>query len=175
MKIVFSTKHVNRASFLDICRYAYDYGFTGFEIYDAVKERTAHSDSVLRREKVADAKRKLINRGLSVSALRYPISLEQLEADADTIAKYVDMAAEAGIADVIVRVEEQMPFEALREKLFPAVQRAEKNDVRILFETVGWLANTENILDIISFFSSEICICISTEKVRKFFFVFQYN
>ena len=31
MKIVFSTKNVSRASFLDICRYAYDYGFEGFE------------------------------------------------------------------------------------------------------------------------------------------------
>ncbi|MBO5253310.1 MAG: AMP-binding protein, partial [Clostridia bacterium] len=154
MKIVFSTKHVNRASFLDLCRYAYDYGFSGFEIYDAVKERTVHYDSVLRREGVADAKRKLINRGLSVSALRYPFSLDSEEANADTLEKYVDMAAEAGITDVIVRVEESIPFDVLKEKLAPAVSRAERSDVRILFETVDWLSNTENILDIISFFSS---------------------
>ena len=62
MKIVFSTKNVSRASFLDTCRYAYDYGFQGFEIYDAIKERNAHHDSILRRERVADAKRKLKNR-----------------------------------------------------------------------------------------------------------------
>ena len=62
MKIVFSTKNVSRASFLDICRYAYDYGFEGFEIYDAVGERNAHYDSILRRDRVADAKRKLVNR-----------------------------------------------------------------------------------------------------------------
>ena len=37
MKLVFSTKNVSRASFLDLCRYAYDYGYTGFEIYDAIK------------------------------------------------------------------------------------------------------------------------------------------
>ena len=154
MKIVFSTKHVNRASFLDLCRYAYDYGFSGFEIYDAVKERTVHYDSVLRREGVADAKRKLINRGLSVSALRYPFSLDSEEANADTLEKYVDMAAEAGITDVIVRVEESIPFDVLKEKLAPAVSHAERSDVRILFETVGWLSNTGNILDIISFFSS---------------------
>ena len=41
MKIVFSTKNVSRASFLDTCRFAFDYGFEVFEIYDAVKERTA--------------------------------------------------------------------------------------------------------------------------------------
>ena len=34
MKIVFSTKNVSRATFLDTCRYAFDYGFEGFEIYD---------------------------------------------------------------------------------------------------------------------------------------------
>ena len=39
MKIVFSTKNVSRASFLDTCRFAYDYGFEGFEIYDALKEK----------------------------------------------------------------------------------------------------------------------------------------
>ena len=45
MKIVFSTKHVSRATFLDMCRYAYDYGFSGFEIHDAIKERAVHHDS----------------------------------------------------------------------------------------------------------------------------------
>ena len=156
MKIVFSTKHVNRAAFLDVCRYAYDYGFSGFEIYDAIKARAMHHDSILRRERVADAKRKLINRGLAVSALTYPVPLNCEEADADTLEKYIDMAAEAGVSDVIVRVEEQMPFEVLKEKLSPAISRAEKSDVRILFETVGWLSFTENILDIISYFSSAV-------------------
>ena len=66
MKIVFSTKNVSRASFLDTCRYAYDYGFEGFEIYDAMKERSGHHDSILRRDRIADAKRKLVNRNLAV-------------------------------------------------------------------------------------------------------------
>ena len=66
MKIVFSKKNVNRSSFLDMCQYAYDYGFKGFEIYDAIKERSIHHDSILRRERVADAKRKLLNRNLSI-------------------------------------------------------------------------------------------------------------
>ena len=65
MKIVFSTKNVVRASFLDTCRMAYDYGFCGFEIYDAEKERAAHNDSILRRDNTADSRRKLVNRNLS--------------------------------------------------------------------------------------------------------------
>ena len=89
MKIVFSTKNVSRASFLDTCRFAYDYGFEGFEIYDAVKERNDHHDSILRRERIADAKRKLVNRGLTVSALRMPLPVESDDVTAELIKKFI--------------------------------------------------------------------------------------
>ena len=154
MKIVFSTKNVNRASFLDTCRYAYDYGFAGFEIYDAIKERSAHHDSILRRDRTADSKRKLINRGLSVAALRYPHSLETDEATPEALVKYVDMAAGAGVEYVIVRVEQQTSFDVLKQKLDAAIGKAENADVEILLETVGYLANTENVIEVINFFSS---------------------
>jgi fatty-acyl-CoA synthase len=154
MKIVFSTKNVNRASFLDTCRFAYDYGFLGFEIYDAIKERKQHHDSILRRERTSDAKRKLLNRGLSVSALRMPYSVESSETTAESVLKYVDMAANAGVENIILRVEEKTPFEVLKEKLADAIKKAEKSDVGILFETVGFLSDTENVVDIINFFSS---------------------
>ncbi len=154
MKIVFSTKNVNRATFLDTCRYAYDYGFEGFEIYDAIKERNSHHDSILRRDRVSDAKRKLVNRNLSVSALRMPDAVEDDKTSAETIVKYVDMAANSGVSNVIVRVEKKVDLESLRKKLADAIKRAEATDVSILFETVGYLANTENVIDIINFFSS---------------------
>ena len=145
---------MNRSSFLDLCRYAYDYGFTGFEIYDAIKERSSHYDSILRRDRVADAKRKLLNRNLSVSALHFPHSIEKEEATAETILKYVNMAANANVENIIVRMEEAVSHNVLKEKLYDAVKTAEKADVGILFETVGYLADTENVIDIINFFSS---------------------
>ena len=154
MKLVFSTKNVARASFLDLCRFADEYGFAGFEIYDAVRERTQHADSILRRDRAADAGRKLLNRGLSLSALRYPHSLETAEADADTLRKYVDMAAAAGVEYVIVRAEAEIPFETLHAKMADAVSRAESTGVEILFESVGYLSETERILDLINRFSS---------------------
>ena len=154
MKIVFSTKNVARASFLDTCRYAYDYGFEGFEIFDAVKERMAHSDSILRRDRTADAKRKLLNRNLSIPALRMPSPVNSDETDAALILKYVDMAAYAGIPAVIVRVESEVPLAVLDEKLSAAVARAEATDVSILFETVGYLSNTENVIALINHFAS---------------------
>ncbi len=154
MKIVFSTKNVSRVSFLDTCRFAYDYGFAGFEIYDAMLERKNHPDSILRRDRVADSKRKLINRGLSVSALTYPISLDSDEANGDTLVKYVEMAASASVANIIIRIENEAPFEALSKKLSRAIKRAEELDVGILLETVGFLSDTEKVIDIINFFSS---------------------
>ena len=154
MKIVFSTKYVNRPSFLELCRYAYDYGFAGFEIYDAIKERSQHHDSVLRRDRTADAKRKLVNRNLSISALSYPFPVDGDEATAETVIKYVDMAANAGIANIIVRIEKECSKEILAEKLGGAIKRAENADVGILLETIGYLSDTENVIDIINFFSS---------------------
>ena len=154
MKIVFSTKNVSRSSFLDLCRYAYDYGFAGFEIHDAIKERSTHHDSILRRDRVADAKRKLVNRNLSVAALRMPNPLESDETTAETVSKYVDMAAGSNISYVIVRVEKETSFDILKEKLSSAIAKAEKSDVGILFETVGYLSDTEKVIDIINYFSS---------------------
>ncbi|MCQ2480237.1 MAG: hypothetical protein MJ120_06295, partial [Clostridia bacterium] len=69
MKLTFSTKNVKRDSFLEICKFAYNYGYAGFEIYDARRERKNHSDSILRTVNFSDAKRKLNNRNLAVSAL----------------------------------------------------------------------------------------------------------
>ncbi|MBO5408819.1 MAG: AMP-binding protein [Clostridia bacterium] len=154
MKIVFSTKNVSRASFLDTCRYAFDYGFEGFEIYDAIKERISHHDSILRHDRIADAKRKLVNRNLSVSALRMPQSLDSGEVTADLVVKYVDMAAASGISNVILHIEKTISFDVLDEKLLSAIKKAENTDVNILFETVGALSNTEHVITIINHFSS---------------------
>ena len=154
MKIVFSTKNVSRPSFLDLCNYAYDYGYSGFEIYDAAIERVNHYDSILRNDRTADAKRKLLNRSLTVSALHYPYSIDSDEATSDSIYKYIVMARSAGIENVIVRIEKEADKAVLSEKLEKAIKCAEKSDVRILLETVGYLANTENVIDIINYFSS---------------------
>ena len=154
MKIVFSTKNVSRPSFLDLCNYAYDYGYSGFEIYDAAIERVNHYDSILRNDRTADAKRKLLNRSLTVSALHYPYSIDSDEATSDSIYKYIVMARSAGIENVIVRIEKETDKAVLSEKLEKAIKCAEKSDVRILLETVGYLANTENVIDIINYFSS---------------------
>ncbi len=156
MKIAFSTKNVGRATFLDICTYAYDYGFEGFEIYDAIKERNDHYDSILRRDKLADSKRKLVNRGLSISALRMPNSIDNPLTTNELAVKYVEMASASSIENVIVSVNEKVSFTVLDEKLSQAVKLAEKLGVNLLFETIGYLSNTENVIEIINHFSSAV-------------------
>ena len=154
MKLTFSTKNVNRPTFLDLCQYAYDYGFSGFEIYDAVKERKQHHDSVLRSDRVADAKRKLLNRSLAVSALVYPYPIDSYDAMGEEILKYVNMADQASVERVIVRIENKTENSVLEEKLSDAIKRAEKAGVEILLETSGYLSATENVIDVINLFSS---------------------
>ena len=156
MKIAFSTKNVSRATFLDTCSYAYDYGFEGFEIYDAIKERNDHYDSILRRDKNADSKRKLVNRGLSISALRMPNCIESHLVTSELCEKYVEMASLAGVPYVIVTLNEKTSFDVLDKKLLSSVKLAEKLDVSILFETIGYLSNTENVIEIINHFSSAV-------------------
>ncbi len=156
MKLTFSTKNVKSTSFLGLCKCAYDYGFSGFEIYDAENERKTHHDSILRSEKTSDSRRKLINRGLSVSSLIYPYPLDGERADADAIRRYVDMAQNAGIENVIVHIEKKTDNKTLEKMLSSAIARAEETDVRILLSTSDYLASTENVIDIINFFSSAV-------------------
>ena len=102
MKKVFSTRYVDRKSFLDVCCIAHDYGFSGFEIYDAENERRFHRDSILRSDNLADAKRKLNNRSLSISALSYPNAIDSKNTTATSLLQYVDMASISGISTIIV-------------------------------------------------------------------------
>ena len=83
-----------------------------------------------------------------------PGSLENEEITAELVQKYVDMAATSGIQNVIVRLEQQVSLDTLDKKLAVAIKNAETADVALLFETVGYLSNTENVLGIINHFAS---------------------
>ena len=153
MKLTFSTENVRRSSFLETCRFAYDYGYSGFEIFDAYKERKNHSDSIFRSGKTSDAKRKLNNRNLAISALTYPEAVDAEGASADEMKKYIDLAVNAGVEKVIFKAEGS-DKEKIYEVLAPAVKRAEQTDTEVLIETSGELADTVKVIDIINCFAS---------------------
>ena len=154
MKKVFSTRFVDRKSFLDICCIAHDYGFSGFEIYDAEYERRIHRDSILRSDNLADAKRKLNNRGLSVSALTYPNAIDSKNTTATSLLQYVDMASISGVSTIIVRLNDVSDLEGIKEKLTPAIKKAENYQIDILIETAGAFASTKALAGIITSFRS---------------------
>ncbi|MBO4717539.1 MAG: sugar phosphate isomerase/epimerase, partial [Spirochaetales bacterium] len=154
MKLAFSTRNVSRPSFAGLCRLACDYGMNGFEIWDAVSERKSHSDSVLRSEMISEGRIILRNNSVEVCALSYPEPIESDQATGNALVQYVDMAALAGIENVIVHVDGIPDARSLFSKYSEAVRRAERQNVGILFETTGPLSKTQNLLDIINVFES---------------------
>ena len=114
MKLCFSTKNVDMPSFLQLCRFAYDYGYGGFELYDAFALRKKHSDSLLIPDHRSDASRKLRNRGLEVPALTFPGPLD--ECAPEDLARYVEIARAAGVRLVILRPEKEADAAALKDK-----------------------------------------------------------
>lgn len=154
MKLTFSTENVRRHSFLDVCRFAYDYGYSGFEIFNAEKERKSHADSIFRSGKSSDAKRKLHNRGLEISAVTFPRDVLDEEVSSADIKKYVDLAAGCGVGRVICKTFKDTYKDKIKEVLSDAVKRAEETDVEVLIETCGPFASTERVTEVIRAFES---------------------
>ncbi len=157
MKLAFSTENVRRESFLDLCRLSWDYGYSGFEIFDAVNERNSHFDSILRKENIADSRRKLHNRGLQITALCYPYPLDTDSATADDVLRYVSMADNSGVKNIIVSVKDNIDYIRLESVLKPAIKKAQESEIDILFETSGVLSSTVKVSEIITHFAS-VCL-----------------
>ena len=145
MKLAFSTEHVRRGSFLDLCRFAADYGYDGFEICDPLAERRAHADSIFRSGSLSDARRKLHNRALQIPALCCPDPAESDAVREADLVHCVEFAESCGAEFVILRLAALDDSARLCEKLRGAVREAEKRGVEILFETVGPLCRTERL------------------------------
>ena len=91
MKLAFSTRNVDRPTFKALCRFAGEYGMNGFEIWDALSERKAHSDSVLRSEKMSEGRSMLRNNDVEVCALTCPDAAESEKTTSMALVQYVDM------------------------------------------------------------------------------------
>lgn len=155
MKLVFSTELVSLPSFSSLVKIAKEYGYDGFEIYDAQKERKEHKESILRTDYSSEGKTALLNNDLVLSSLRYPIALDSQEATCESLLSYISMASTAASDCVIVSLESNnYSSEKLYEKYLKAVKEAEKERINILFETTGPLKNTEKLLEIIAVFHS---------------------
>ncbi len=155
MKISFVDTYANCKNFLDLCNFAYSYGFDGIEISDVEKEISSHKDSIFRSSVTADAKRKLVNRKISIPAIRYPEQIT-LKTSKESVLKYVEYASIASVKNVIIEISGSLGIEELKEILTPAVSFAKENKISILIETIGAYAKTEKVLFVINAFGSSV-------------------
>lgn len=167
MKLVFSTKNVKSSSFIELCNIAKDYSFSGFEVFDVDTFKKENKESVFDTNSSAGAKRKLINRHISVSAVTYPKNVDK-NTDAKDLEKYVDYAIISGAENVIVVLSDDAKKEDLKKVMDLAVKSAEKSGVNLLIETVGKYSSTEEVLAVINYFETP-CLGVSL-NVRETYF-----
>ncbi len=159
MKIAFSDKYVNVKSFIELCNVAQNYGFDGIEIFDAFSEKAVHSDSIFNPSVTADAKRKLVNRHISISAINFPQKITA-KTDYNKICEYVELASLGGVLGVVLEFENLPNFDELKKSLTPAITLAEENGVALLIETSGALVKTEKVLEVINVLgSASVKVC----------------
>ena len=147
MKLSFSTRHVAADSFVALCDKTAQYGFQGFEVYDAAREKKAHADSIFHSYLTPGAKRKLVNRHISLCALTWPQPITTAT-DPAALVGYVELAATAGAENVILSMD-PVP-ENIAAILSPAAIRAQELGVMVLLETAGALSSTKTALEIIA-------------------------
>ena len=167
MKISFVDKFVGAKSFLDLCNYVHSYGFDGVEITDAYAEKQSHTDSVFRSAITVDAKRKLINRGISISVLSYPEKIDE-KTDIEFFTKFLSYCAISGAGGLVIKIDDYSSLQELIKTLKPMVKEAEALKVDILIETCGILAQTKKILEVINLLGSAfVRVCWN---IRETFF-----
>ncbi len=167
MKFVFSDKNVKASSFIELCTVAHDYGFAGFEIFDAFKEKAEHSDSIFSSASRSGSKRKLINRHICVSGLKFADKICD-KTDENHLVKYVDYSARAGSENVIIEIADGVSAKTILQKISPAIKSAETLGVKILIETVGEYSSTEKVLEVINKFqTASLGVCWN---IRETFF-----
>lgn len=169
MKLSFSTANVAGGSFTSVCDTALSYGFSGFEIYNIDADNVNGGDSIFNPISAAGAKRKLVNRHISVSALYYPYEIGSEKLDADKLTGYIEEASFVSAAGVIVRISDDAELDTVKEMLEPIMPITEKYGVTLLFETVGKFAFTEKVVDLINMFT---CGNVGASwNIRETFFV----
>ena len=167
MKFSFSDKFVKTASFIELCNVAQNYGFDGVEISDVEKEVSEHADSIFRPSFTGDAKRKLVNRHITIPVILCPERVGE-NTDCTKIIKYIEYAAIASVSGIIVKFDSLLDDAKLKETLTPTIVCAEKYGISILLETCGPLVKTGKILEVINLFgTAALKVCWN---IRETFF-----
>ena len=159
MKFSFPDNFVKSNSFINLCNIAQDYGYNGIEICDAEKEKEAHLDSIFRSTITVDAKRKLVNRDISIPVICCATFIDD-NSDGLAVVECIENARLAGVSSVVIKFAKILDFEVIKNILSPALNLAKDCGVKILIETSGELCHTEKVLDIINSLShAQVGVC----------------
>ena len=143
MKISFPDSFVSTNSFLSLCNLVKDYGYNGVEICNIENERKMHQDSLFRSSYTADAKRKLVNRHISISAISYPFFIDE-NLDEELFKSYVDYAINASIERVIIKFNKYFSVDTLKDILASVVTYCEQNNVSLLRSSSSKFSSIKN-------------------------------
>ena len=153
MKLAFSTRHVIPTSFVDLCNTANEYGYAGIELTERDMDGRKYPDGPFGNDRVG-AKRKLVNRHLAISAICCETPVGATEEDGTRVTSYVKAAAKVGAQNVVLTIVDGTDPVAFYDAMRDAIYEAEKSDVTLLFETVGYYSNTQNLLDLLHHFAT---------------------
>lgn len=153
MKLSFCSKQVQCKTFLDLCNATSDYGFQGFEIFNAKTEAEEHADSIFNEISTAGAKRKLVNRRIEISAIKFPQKVDE-NVNVNTFTDYVEMCATAACKNLVFELGDVKNLQAFKAAISKTIKIAENLDVNLLIETRGEYSDTAKILDVINYFET---------------------
>ena len=150
MKFSFKTDMVPDLTFEEVCNTARDYGFSGFEICGI--DVSAAVGGLFDPYSAAGARRKLVNRHISVPVLYCPEAVGEA-ADTKLIKKYIETAGYSAIPFVRVTISDKAGLPDIKQLLDPVMPLTEELGVTLLFSTTGSYSDTSKVIELINMFS----------------------
>lgn len=150
MKFSFKTDMVPDLTFEQVCNTARDYGFSGFEICGI--DVSAAVGGLFDPYSAAGARRKLVNRHISVPVLYCPEAVGEA-ADRELIKKYIETAGYSAIPFVRVTISDKAGLPDIKQLLDPVMPLTEELGVTLLFSTTGSYSDTSKVIELINMFS----------------------
>lgn len=147
MKFSFKTDMVPDLTFEEVCNTARDYGFSGFEICGI--DVSAAVGGLFDPYSAAGARRKLVNRHISVPVLYCPEAVGEA-ADTKLIKKYIETAGYSAIPFVRVTISDKAGLPDIKQLLDPVMPLTEELGVTLLFSTTGSYSDTSKVIELIN-------------------------
>ena len=161
MKLSFTIRHWPGMDWGQFCAAAADSHLAGLEIDSVYNPVLSQRMSPVNPELAVAARRELVRQGLEVPCVGVEADLTAEEAPAETAAA-LEAAANLLVPYVVVHTASS-DGTAVREKLAPLVDAAERAGVVLLLESSGGIADTRRLVEVLDHFACDnlaACWCM---------------